>query len=132
MRMIHSIILFAVIFSVVGKANNTPTPIFIPPTLTPAPIERPKLFEWCKIIRNGWVGFKDIKDLDRLNDILLSGDGTAATNFMNISIVNGSAVKFNKGQEVYLVERKIIKEYVKIRRRGQTTEYWAFRKIIEE
>lgn len=90
-----------------------------------------KVGTWCKIKR-AYTGFINEKDLDKLCDMLASNDTDAGDTFIGINLVDGKATVFTVGEEVYFSDRKVWKEYVKIRRKGEITEYWTLRGAIEK
>lgn len=90
-----------------------------------------KIGEWYPI-QQDWVGFINESDLEHLDKLLMSKDTDAGDNFIGIAVATGRAVFFDIGEEVYLSDIRVFKEYVKIRRRGDTTEYWAFSQILEK
>ncbi|MCD4655390.1 hypothetical protein K8T06_15825, partial [bacterium] len=81
------------------------------------------------VVKDGRPGFKDIIDLDEFVDILLSEDVYAAAKFIDDSIINDKAVDLFKGDEVFVLKSE--KDYVKIRKRENATEYWTFRDVVE-
>lgn len=78
------------------------------------------------------VGCINESDLDKFMDYSRTKDTDAFQSLLDVLVLTGQAKIFQKDDQVYYLDLRIFKETVKIRKKGDTTEYWAFREAIED
>jgi hypothetical protein len=58
-------------------------------------------------------------------------DAEALHAYAILALASGECVTFNKGEKVYKVERSIWSGTVKLRRKGDLSEYWTIAMAID-
>ncbi|MBU9260277.1 hypothetical protein LGM85_01190 [Burkholderia multivorans] len=83
-------------------------------------------------IKNGpWLGCDTEDRFGKIMSYSISGD-TAAFKKAAVAAINaGSCTLFRTGQTVYLSDVKILGGTVKVRRDGETEEYWTAREAVK-
>jgi hypothetical protein len=61
----------------------------------------------------------------KLVDYLVQGDKEAFTRALAESVVAGECTMFKKDELIYLTDTAVLSGLVKVRRKGETAEYWT-------
>ena len=85
---------------------------------------------WRKITAAKIPGCTEIKSLDKLNEYLDQDDRAAYEKRLKDAIASGECIQFLSGQEVYVLDSHASK--LKLRLRGDTSEYWASRQALAD
>jgi hypothetical protein len=85
---------------------------------------------WRIVIAVEMAGCAQLESLDKLNDYIDQGDPTAYGRSLSQAIFDGQCILFTYGEEVYVIDAARSK--VRVRLRGDTTEYWTSRRAIAE
>jgi len=85
---------------------------------------------WRRIAAVEMPGCAELKSLDKLIEYLDQDDKVAYERGLKEAMLNGQCILFTSGQEVYVMDSARSK--VKLRVRGDTSEYWASRRALSE
>lgn len=85
---------------------------------------------WQKIAAVEIAGCGELKPLDKLNAYLDQNDAVAYQRGLGDAMRSGECILLTSGQEVYVLDSA--KSKVRLRIRGDTSEYWASRRALEE
>lgn len=78
-----------------------------------------------RISGNNWFGCTDRKYFNKLVEYVVQQDEYAFNQAFAAGLLTGICTKFKNGEIVYIVDTAIFSGLVKVRRRGQTNEYWT-------
>lgn len=79
-----------------------------------------------------WYGCADREYLYKLDAYLLQGDEEAFRKALTSGLVAGTCTVFKKGEVVYITDVGILSSsLVKVRRKGETQEYWTDNRAVE-
>jgi hypothetical protein len=79
-----------------------------------------------------YAGFISREDLDKFYQFTVAKDFTAASKFLNDSLLRKTATTFEEGEVVYVEDNGgLWGTYVKIRLKGETQSYWTLPDAIE-
>jgi hypothetical protein len=85
---------------------------------------------WRKILVADSPGCADVERLDKLHEYLDQGDPAAYQRGLGEAKLSGECILYTYGQEVYVIDAARSK--VKLRLRGDTSEYWASHLALEQ
>jgi len=74
---------------------------------------------------DSYVGCVSREDHDRLANYVVQNDLDAFRRFLAAGLLTGRCTQFKKGETVYVMETAIFSGLVKVRRKGETAEYWT-------
>ena len=83
-----------------------------------------------KIAPGTWVGCINRGALEQIAAYRAKQDVDAATKEQNAAIRTGRCTTFKTGESVIVTETTMIAGVTKIRRAGETAEYWVFREAV--
>ncbi|MBS1766023.1 MAG: hypothetical protein JST05_01280 [Acidobacteria bacterium] len=121
---------FLVVGGILQLANpsrpgtTTPEPSNSPTITTPA--ESPHSASTRKhIVGTSWFGCRDRDDLSKLISYAAQGDREAFSRGLAEGVADGQCTVFKDGEEVVLTDTAIFSGLVKVRRVGDTEEWWT-------
>lgn len=76
-------------------------------------------------------GCMDKDEFKRVHSYLVAKDMKAFSNRLAAGILNGTSTLFEAGQTVFLIETSVFSGMVKIRRVGESSEYWTVMETIK-
>lgn len=79
---------------------------------------------WCTI-KSRCIGWRDSSEFDKSLDLAISGDTAAWETHWRKGVIDGRAANFYSGTRVYIEERAIFSERVRVRKEGETEAYWV-------
>ncbi|KVP80382.1 hypothetical protein WJ92_18620 [Burkholderia ubonensis] len=83
-------------------------------------------------IKSGtWLGCDTEARLDKLISYSVSGDKAAYRKAAIAAINAGNCTLFREGQTIHLVDVPILGGTIKIRRDGETDEFWTIREAVK-
>ncbi len=88
--------------------------------------------DYVPITRGNFYGFVLESDLDKISEYLVAKDEEAFEKAMMVLLLSDMAIPLQKGDMVYIVDRNVWNHTVKIRKKGELTEYWAFKQVVEQ
>jgi hypothetical protein len=71
------------------------------------------------------VGCISRDDQDKLLHYAVQKDLDAFRQFLAAGLLTGRCTQFKKGETVYVMDTAIFSGLVKVRRKGETVEYWT-------
>jgi len=74
---------------------------------------------------DSWFGCSNKEEFSKISGYLIKKDQQAFTNAMTRGIQNGSITLFKDGETVFVEDTAIFSGLIKIRRNGETIEYWT-------
>lgn len=83
------------------------------------------------ILSDGYFGCIDENKFKKIVTYVSQGDREAFKQSLGTEILSGKCTMFSKGEEVFLVDVAMLSGMVKIRRKGDTTEYWTNREATD-
>ena len=87
--------------------------------------------ETYQIAEGKWFGCETKEEFNKLLDYLLDDDYEAFNNALAIGLMTGTCTIFESGETVYLEDTSILSGLVKVRRPGETREYWTNLEALE-
>lgn len=117
-----------------GPPRPTKEPLYIdaPHSLIADPKPREKepepLYE--TIQGSGWFGCQNKSDFEIISKYLYQKDIEAADKAIAFTQGTGSITFFKDGEDVFIQDYAFFSGLVKVRRRGQLTEYWTNREAV--
>ena len=78
-----------------------------------------------------WFGCMDRDEFGRLVNYAVQNDQEAFSQALTRAVYNGTCTLFQNGETVYLTDTGIFSGVVKVRKRGETTEYWTNMEAIQ-
>lgn len=85
--------------------------------------------QYRRIKGAGWHGCTDANVYDKAVKLAAQGDNLAFAKYVTAGRSLGVCTTFKAGEQVYVTESGILKK--KVRRAGQTTEYWTDRQAVQ-
>ena len=73
----------------------------------------------------------DRDEFGRLVNYAVQNDQEAFSQALARAVYNGTCTLFQNGETVYLIDTGIFAGVVKVRKRGETTEYWTNMEAIQ-
>lgn len=101
---------------------------------TPVPTIRNKnttIGALVQITQTGFFGFINESDLDKIDEYIIAKDNEALEKALMTLLLSDRATPFQRGEDVYIVDKNVWKDLVKLRRKGELAEYWAFKQVVE-
>ena len=89
-------------------------------TSTNAPAEP----ETHVITQDIW-GCRDETVLSRISTLKAQGDSAATVNYLRAQIDAGQCITLDRGDTVYLMGSRLLSGITKVRKAGQSAEYWT-------
>ena len=83
-----------------------------------------------KIAPGTWFGCIERGTIEMIATYRAKHDTDAATKELNAGIRTGRCTIFRAGESVVVTETTVIAGVTKIRRAGDTTEYWVYREAV--
>ena len=83
-----------------------------------------------KIASGTWIGCVNRGALQQIATYRAKKDTDAATKELSAGIRTGRCTVFKEGESVVVTETTVIAGVTKIRRAGDTTEYWVHREAV--
>lgn len=83
------------------------------------------------VTKDGWFGFVAESDLKKISEYIVAKDDEAFKKAMMVLLMSDMAISLQKGDMVYVVDRSVWKGTIKIRKKGELSEYWTFKEVIE-
>ena len=77
------------------------------------------------ITGDDYIGAIARADHDRLTNYAIQQDLDAFRSFLNAGLLAGTLTEFNQGERVFVADTAILSGLVKVRRQGETVEYWT-------
>lgn len=77
-------------------------------------------------VTDTWPGCRNKADFEKVADYMIAGDNEAAGQV----VLSHPCVLLRRGEKVYRTEVSFLSGAAKIRRRGETVEYWTFIEAI--
>lgn len=74
---------------------------------------------------NNWYGATSKELFQKLTQYAVQQDSVAFSRLMTAGLRTGQTVQFKSQQEVFIVESAMLSGLVKVRRKGDTVEYWT-------
>jgi hypothetical protein len=71
------------------------------------------------------IGCISRDDYDKLTAYVVQGDREAFGRLLTEGLSTGRCVEFKKGETVYVMDVGVMSGAVKVRRKGETQEYWT-------
>lgn len=84
-----------------------------------------------RISGNSWVGCTDRKYQEKLSQYVLHEDRQAFHQALVAGQLAGICTMFKDGEVVYIVDSTVFSGLVKVRRKGETQEYWTYTEAVE-
>lgn len=78
-----------------------------------------------RISGDHWFGCIDREYFDKLVRYAVQDDEEAFTKALTVGLVSGVCTAFENGEVVYISDTAIFSGVIKVRRKGETTEYWT-------
>lgn len=78
-----------------------------------------------RISGDGWFGCSDRDYFDKLIGYVVDKDTEAFRKALSDGVLVGNCSVFENGESVYLIDTAILSGLVKIRRQGETQEFWT-------
>lgn len=72
-----------------------------------------------------WFGCSDRDYFSRLTNYAVQEDEQAFSQALAAGLVSGTCTKFRDGEKVYIMDSAIFSGLVRVRREGETMEYWT-------
>ena len=72
-----------------------------------------------------WFGCTDRKYFDKLVGYAVQKDNEAFTKALSAGLLIGTCTIFKTGEVVYIADTAILSGIIKVRRKGETKEYWT-------
>ena len=72
-----------------------------------------------------WIGCISREDHDQLTRYVAAGDREAFGRLLTEGLATGDCVEFESGETVYVSDVSVMSAAVKVRREGESQEYWA-------
>jgi hypothetical protein len=100
----------------------------IAPSIKPIQSKDPDAYH---ISGDSWFGCSDREYFHQLVEYIVDQDDQALEQALTDGILYGECTLFSNGEQVYLKETAIFSGLVKIRRQGETQEFWTFAEAVE-
>lgn len=78
-----------------------------------------------RISGDSWFGATTKAKFSKLVNYVLEKDEPAFKKALTVGLLNETVTVFKNGEVVYIVDTAIFSGLVKVRKRGETTEYWT-------
>ena len=78
-----------------------------------------------RISGDSWFGSTTKEEHSKIIGYAVQKDEQAFKTALAAGIMRGSVTFFKSGEEVYIVDTAILSGLVKVRRKGETKEYWT-------
>ena len=78
-----------------------------------------------KISGDNWFGSTDRNYFDKLVEYAVQKDNEAFKKALSAGILMGTCTTFKNGEVVFIADTAILSGLVKVRRKGETREYWT-------
>ena len=79
---------------------------------------------------SSWFGCSDREYFDQIVKYIVDDDKQAAEQALNAGILYGECTIFFSGEQVYLTDTAIFSGLVKIRRKGETQDFWTYAEAV--
>lgn len=84
------------------------------------------------IVGEDWFGFSKKEDLNNATEYANNGDKEAWASAMTKGMLNGTIIRFKNGEKIFVKDIEMFSGIVKLRRKGDTKEYWTNYEAIQE
>lgn len=117
--------------NVVPKSTTRPNPTSTPITQPNSSIP-PRDADMYTISyeSSSWFGCSDREYFSQIVKYIVDEDKQAAEQALNVGIYYGECTIFGSGEQVYLTGTAIFSGLVKIRRKGETQEFWTYAEAV--
>jgi len=93
--------------------------------LSVAFISTPSEAQPKRITGNNYFGCKNREYRDKITNYIVQGDKQAFMKALGSGVASGECILFDAGEEVFVTDTAILSGLLKVRRKGQTIEYWT-------
>lgn len=83
-----------------------------------------------RIADHHYFGCQSEDFFGKLISYIVDGDREAFRDALAAAVLLGECTLFEKGETVYVVDTRIFSGRVKVRRRGETLEYWSVSEAV--
>lgn len=131
------LVVFSFLYQVPNTQNVLPINSITQPSLISTPITQtdsvfhPRDSDAYHISGESWFRCSDRDYYHNLVEYIADQDVQALEQALTNGILYGECTLFDNGEQVYLTETAIFSGLVKIRRQGETQEFWTFAEAEE-